>query len=234
MNELTAIEKINEEIKSIVSVAENVSLIATEAMLREATQAGINAVGFSLIARELRMFSEKTADGMESLFWLIEWQVAVNAGKHHREQNKVFLTQAHAAPACVGGQADVDEIEHLIVSQVCELQIRMIRTAKQCTTGFLIAHSVDVEDTHGGTMTPDLRQITQDMEEAIGNIALRIRKLESGLAEAGLWKRQRLFTNPVSTNEYLITDGTTTLLTDSGSSECSRQSVKRSKLAQAG
>jgi hypothetical protein len=83
-------------------------------------------------------------------------------------------------------------------------------------------------------MTPDLRQITQDMEEAIGNIALRIRKLESRLAEAGLWKRQRLFTNPVSTNEYLITDGTTTLLTDSGSSECSLQSVKRSKLAQAG
>lgn len=223
MNELTAIEKINEEIKSFVSVAENVSLTAIKAM-RKATQAGINAVGFSLIARELRMFSEKTADAMESLSWLVEWQVAVNAGKHHREQDKGFLIQT-----------DVDEIDQLIVSQVCELQIRVMHSAKQCTTGLLIARSVDMEETHGGTMTPELlRQITQVVEEAIGNIELRIRKLESGLAEAGLWKRQRLFTNPVSTNEYLIIDGTATLLTDSGSSECSLQSVKRSKLAQVG
>lgn len=187
MNEVKAIEKINEEINSIVSVAENVSLTAIKAML-EATQAGINAVGFSLVARELQMFSEKTADAMESLSWLIEWQVAVNAGKHHREQNKNFLIQT-----------DVDEIEQLIVSQVCELQIRVMRTAKQCATGLLIARSVDMEEIHGGAMTPELRQITQDVEEAVGNIALRVRKLESRLAEAGLWKKQRLFINPVST-----------------------------------
>lgn len=193
MNEVKAIEKINEEINSIVSVAENVSLTAIKAML-EATQAGINAVGFSLVARELQMFSEKTADAMESLSGLVDWQVAVNIGKHQRAQNKDFI-----APACVDVQADVDEIEQLIVSQVCELQIRVMRTAKQCATGLLIARSVDMEEIHGGAMTPELRQITQDVEEAVGNIALRVRKLESRLAEAGLWKKQRLFINPVST-----------------------------------
>lgn len=193
MNEVKAIEKINEEINSIVSVAENVSLTAIKAM-QEATQAGINAVGFSLVARELQMFSEKTADAMESLSGLVDWQVAVNIGKHQRAQNKDFI-----APACVDVQADVDEIEQLIVSQVCELQIRVMRTAKQCATGLLIARSVDMEEIHGGAMTPELRQITQDVEEAVGNIALRVRKLESRLAEAGLWKKQRLFINPVST-----------------------------------
>lgn len=189
MNELKTIEEINEEINSIVSVAESITLTAAKATL-EAAQAGINAVGFSLVARELRMFSEKLADAMQSLSGLIGWQVEVNAGRHHRAQNKGFITQAHAAPA------DVDEIEQLIVNQVCELQIRMIRTAKQCTTGLLIAHSVDIETSPSGTMTLELHRITQEVEEVVGNIALRVKKLESRLAEAGVWKKQRLFTNP--------------------------------------
>jgi hypothetical protein len=205
MNELSAIEKINEEIKSIVSVAENISLTATEAM-REATQAGINAVGFTLIARELRVFSEKTADGMESLSWLIEWQVAVNAGKRYREESRGILVQAYADPSSADVQTD--EAEQLIVSQVCDLQVGMMRTAKQCTTGLLIARSVDMQTSPGGTMTLELHRIMQEMEEVIGNVSLRVSNLESQLTEAGLWKRQRLFSNPVKTDEYPVSDRT--------------------------
>jgi hypothetical protein len=62
MNELKAIAEINEEIKSIVYAAENISLTATNAMLVD-RQAGINALGFSVVARELRMFSEIMAKG---------------------------------------------------------------------------------------------------------------------------------------------------------------------------
>jgi len=208
MNELKAIAAINEEIKSIVYATENISLTATNAML-VARQAGINAVGFSVVARELRTFSEKMATDMQSLSGLIDWQVEVSAGKYHSERNKDF-----SAPACVDAQADRDEIEQLIVSQVCELQIRVMRTAKQCATGLLIAESVDMETSPGGTMTLELRRITQEVEERVGNIALRVRRLESRLAEAGLWKKQRLFINPVNADEYRIIDGTAALLTD--------------------
>ncbi|WP_050897736.1 hypothetical protein [Methylobacter tundripaludum] len=185
MNELKAIAAINEEIKSIVYAAENISLTATNAML-VARQAGTNAVGFSVVARELRTFSENMATAMQSLSGLIDWQVEVSAGS---ERNKDFF-----APACVDAQADRDEIEQLIVSQVCELQIRVMRTAKQCATGLLIAQSVDMETSPGGTMTLELRRITQEVEERVGNIALSVRKLESRLAEAGLWKN----------NDYLL------------------------------
>lgn len=187
MNELKAIEEINEEIKSIVSVAESICLNATDAMLK-AGGTDINAVGFGLVVRELQMFREKIATAMQSLSGLIYWQAEVNAGKHHRPQIEDSPAQAHAA--LVSGQASVDEIEQLIVRQVCELQIRMMRTARQCETGLLIARSGDMEAAQD-VMPPEMQQITQDVEEVVGGIALRIKKLELRLAEAGLWKKQQ-------------------------------------------
>jgi hypothetical protein len=194
MNELKAIAEINEEIKSIVYAAENISLTATNAML-VARQAGINAVGFSVVARELRMFSEKMTTVMQGLSGLIYRQVVATAGKRHRTRNLVLLTQAGSygelaqtriAPACKRSQADVDEMEQLLASLVRELQITMRRTGKQCATGVVIAHSAAIEAAHGGVMTPVLRQIALGVENVVGNIAVRVRKLESRLTETGL------------------------------------------------
>ena len=194
MNELKAIAEINEEIKSIVYAAENISLTATNAMLA-ARQAGINAVGFSVVARELRMFSEKMTAVMQGLSGLIYRQVLATASKCHRARSLVLLTQAGSygelaqtriAPACMRSQADVDEMEQLLLSLVRELQITMRRTEKQCATGVVIAHSAAIEAAHGGAMTPVLRQIAQGVENVVDTIAVRVRNLESRLMEAGL------------------------------------------------
>ncbi|WP_040579709.1 hypothetical protein [Methylobacter tundripaludum] len=191
MNELKAIAAINEEIKSIVYAAENISLTATNGML-VARQAGINAVGFSVVARELRMFSEKMAAAMQELAKLIYRQVVVTASKRHRSRSVVLfartgaygeLAQARIAPAYARSQADVDEMERLIAGMLRELQITMRRTAKQCATGLVIARSAGIEAAHGGAMTPVLRQIAQGVEDVVGNIAERVRKLESRLTE---------------------------------------------------
>ncbi len=194
MNELKAIAEINEEIKSIVYAAENISLTATNAML-VARQAGINAVGFSVVARELRMFSEKMATAMQGLSELIYRQVLITAGRRHRSRSVVLLTKAGSygelaqtriAPACARSQADVDEMERLIAGMLRDLQIAMKRTAKQCATGLVIARSAGIEAAHGGAMTPVLRQIAYGVEEVVVNIAARVKKLESRLKEAGL------------------------------------------------
>ncbi len=194
MNELKAIAEINEEIKSIVYAAENISLTATNAML-VARQAGINAVGFSVVARELRMFSEKMATAMHGLSELIYRQVLITASRRHRSRRVVLLTkagsygelaQARIAPACGRSQAEVDEMERLIAAMLRDLQITMKRTAKQCATGLVIARSAGIEAAHGGAMTPVLRQIAYGVEEVVVNIAARVKKLESRLKEAGL------------------------------------------------
>jgi len=194
MNELKAIAEINKEIKSIVYAAENISLTATNAML-VARQAGFNAVGFSVVARELRMFSEKMAMAMQELSKLIYRQVLVTANKRNRLRSVTTLTrtasygdlaQLRIASASARSQADVDEMERLIASTLRELQVAMKRTAKQCATGIVIARSAAIEAAHGGAMTAVLRQIAQGVEGVVDTIAERVGKLEVRLKEAGI------------------------------------------------
>lgn len=194
MNELKAIAEINEDIKSIVYAAENISLTATNAML-VARQAGINAVGFTVVARELRMFSEKMAMAMQELSQLIYRQVLVTANKRNRLRSVTTLTrtasygdlaQLRIASASARSQADVNEMERLIASTLRELQVAMKRTAKQCATGIVIARSAAIEAAHGGAMTAVLRQIAQGVEGVVDTIAERVGKLEVRLKEAGI------------------------------------------------
>ncbi len=194
MNELKAIAEINEEIKSIVSAAENISLAATNAML-VARQAGINAIGFSVVARELRIFSEKMAIAMQGLSGLIYRQVEITANKRHRQRSLALLIQTGAysalaesriATTCVRSQAAADEMEQVVASLVRELQLTISRTGKQCTTGLVIARSAGIEAAHGGAMTPVLRQIAQSVEEVVSHIAVRVKKLEARLIEVRL------------------------------------------------
>lgn len=194
MNELKAIAEINEEIKSIVSAAENISLAATNAML-VARQAGINAIGFSVVARELRIFSEKMAIAMQGLSGLIYRQVEVTANKRHRQRSLALLVQtgaysksaeSHIAATCGRSQAAADAMAQVVASLVRELQLTISRTGKQCTTGLVIARSAGIEAAHGGAMTPVLRQIAQSVEEVVSHIAVRVKKLEARLTEVRL------------------------------------------------
>lgn len=194
MSEVKAIAKINREIKNIVSVAENLSLTAADAMLA-ARQAGGNVEGFTMVVRELRMFSDQITAAMQGLSELIHWQLEINATKRHQVRRLDVLVkageggglaQARIAPACLRNQADIDEIERLIVSQVRDLQMTMRRTGKQCATGLTIARSASLEAAYGSAMTPLLRQIAQDVEAVVGTITVRVNKLEAQLAEIGL------------------------------------------------
>lgn len=192
MNELKAIAEINEEIKCIVCAAENISLTATNAVL-VARQAGINAIGFSVVARELRVFSENTALAMHGLSGLIYRQVVASAAKRHRKRSLSLLaktaaygelTQTRLSPACMRSQAQLDELEQLIANLLHELLIAIRRTGKQCATGLVISRSAEIEAAYGGVLAQSLRQVAQDAEEVITHIAVRVRNLESRLAEA--------------------------------------------------
>lgn len=196
MNELKAIAEINEDIKSIVYAAENISLTATNAIL-VARQAGMNAVGFSVVARELRLFSEKMALAMQGLSGLIYRQVALTASKRHRMRNVALLAQVSAlgelpqeriASSYTRGQNGVTEIERLLKSLLRELQVTIRRTRKHCATGIVIARSAGIEAAHGGAMTLALRQIAQGVESVVENIAISVRKLEMKLTEVSYEK----------------------------------------------
>ncbi|MFZ2406654.1 MAG: hypothetical protein WAW41_16090 [Methylobacter sp.] len=191
MNELKAIAEINQDIKSIVYAAENISLTATNAIL-VASQAGINAVGFSVVARELRMFSEKMATAMQGLSGVIYQQVAATASKRHRVRNLDLLIKAGAygglaqtriAPACAHSRADVDAIERFIANLARELQVMMKRIEKQCATGLVIARSAGIEAAHGRSLAKVLQQVALIVADVTDNIFMRVKKLELRLTE---------------------------------------------------
>lgn len=194
MNELRAIAEINEEIKSIVCAAENISLTATNSMLI-ARQEGVKAVGFTVVSRELRMFSEKMVIAMQKLLGLIYRLVVLIARKGRRNNNLILLSkigtynelsQARIAPACARSQADIDEMERHFSILMRELQITIRHTRKQYSTGLVIARSAAIEAAHGGAVTPVLRNIAQSVEDVVDNISVRIKVLESRLGEARL------------------------------------------------
>lgn len=191
MNELKAISEINEEIKRIIDLAEDISLTATNAIL-VARQAGTNAVGFSVVARELRMFSDKIAVAMQELSKLIYQQVSITAIKRKRLRNVIKLNQASAHHelaktrlefACERSQSEVDEMEDVISGILKSLQIAMKRTVKQCASGMVIARSAGIESAHGGEMTLALRQVAQSVEDVVNSITMRIKNLGLQLTE---------------------------------------------------
>jgi len=188
MNELQIIAKINEEIKRIIDLAEDISLTATNAIL-VARQAGSNAVGFSVVARELRMFSDKIAKAMQELSKLIYQQVSITATKRNRLRSVIKLNQASTSHelaktrlefACERSQS---EMEIAISSILKSLQIAMKRTVKQCASGMVIARSAGIESAHGGEMTLALHQVAQSVEDIVNNIAMRIKNLGIQLTE---------------------------------------------------
>ena len=179
MNELKAIAEINEEIKSIVHAAESISLTATNAIL-VARRAVNNAVGFNVVARELRIFSEKMALTMQGLSELIYRQVSLSASKRHRMRKIALLVKASS----IGGLpqqkivmsytqslVDVSELERLLKSLLRELQMTIRHTGKLCATGIVIARSASIEAAHGGAMSLTLRQIAEGVESVIENKA---------------------------------------------------------------
>jgi hypothetical protein len=194
MNELKAIVETNEEIKGIVYAAENISLTATNAIL-VARQAGINAVGFSVVARELRMFSEMMAIACKGLSGLIYQLVAAIAGKRYRSRNLDLLNktgtygglaQTRIASACARSQADVDEMERRIEDMLHEVQVAMGRIEKQCATGLVIARSAGIEAAYGRSLAEVLRQIALVVTDVTDNIVVRVKTLQLRLTAAVL------------------------------------------------
>lgn len=186
MNELKVIAEINEEIKRIIDLAEDISLTATNAIL-VARQAGSNAVGFSVVARELRLFSDKITLAMQSLSELIYQQVVITATKRNRLRSVFKLNQASThnelakmllEAACAGCQSEVNEMENTIAEILKALRIAMKRAVKQCASGMVIARSAEIESAHGGDMTIQLRQVAHSVEDVVHNITVRIKQLE--------------------------------------------------------
>lgn len=183
------IAKMNEDIKHVQRIAEDISLIAVNAML-VARQAGDRAVGFGVVTRELRITSDRMAATMLGLSKLIYQLVLTTArGRSHaRRRNSLGTTakssaQAGAAiaAACQKSQTDLGDSAKLIKALRHELHGVVNRTGKQCASGMVITRSATIEAAYGGTMQPLLRQIAVRFEASITELTGHIHALQNQL-----------------------------------------------------
>lgn len=189
MSELQIISKMNEDIKHVQRIAEDVSLIAVNAML-VARQAGDQAVGFGVVTRELRITSDRMAATMLGLSKLI-YQLVVTTARgrsHARRRNTLDMTEKSSAQAAASiaaawqkSQDDLSDSAKSIVALAHELNGVVNRTAKQCASGIVITRSATIEAAYGGTMQPLLRQIAVSFEASIAELTGHIHALQNQL-----------------------------------------------------
>jgi len=185
VSELTLIASVNESIKQAISASESISLIAINANLM-AGRSGARAVGFCVVAGELRMFSDrmsKTMHGWSTMIYVLVQDTA-RCSNHLRYLNKLHETGARSAKAqaalveaCARGKDAFDVIKASNSVRVLELQGLINRAAKQRVMGEVIARSAMIESAYGGTMQSVLRQIAGSIDVSINNLTSHIRNV---------------------------------------------------------
>lgn len=188
---LALIAQANEGIKQVRRLAEDISLIATNAML-VARRAGDSAVGFRVVARELRSTSDRMASAMEGLGVLVYQLVLATArcrGSCHRTRT-LDATAGYAAQAAAAIGSTLRGSRHRMTlcqgglyAMVRELDAAVRRTGRHCDNGIVIARSAAIEAVYGGTMQPLLRQIAEHFEASIERLAALVRSLREQLRE---------------------------------------------------
>ncbi|MDO8699329.1 MAG: hypothetical protein Q7J75_02720 [Rhodoferax sp.] len=191
MSELQLIAAANEKIKNILRVAENISLISVNAIL-VARQADGHAVGFGVVARELRMSSERMAAAMLGLSSLIGRLVIATARSRSqaRRLNNLNATghcskqaRASISAACQRSLTDLSAMAKTVKALRHELLSVISSTGKQCAVGMVIARSAAIEAAYGGAMQPVLRQIAVGIEASISDLSVHIHTLKTQLQE---------------------------------------------------
>ena len=171
ISELTLISSVNESIKQAIRASESISLIAVNANLA-AGRSGARAVGFCVVAGELRLFSDRMANTMHGWSGLIYALVQETARTSSQLRNRNILRETGALSAkaeAALAQALVQSNGAFTVAKarnsvrVIELQGLIRRAEKQRVTGEVIARSAMIESAYGGTMQPVLQQIAKSM-----------------------------------------------------------------------
>ncbi|GBG12656.1 histidine kinase [Novimethylophilus kurashikiensis] len=185
------VAQINESIKYAVSLSSQINLNALNSTL-VANKAGAAGIGFAVVARELRGFSQRFAVEMGAMTQEV-FQL-VNGISRLSNTQRLFRLLQKAQQQCRENQ---DRLENPVMRRGEYLErerLRMERGArkifsaleiasKRCDMGLMIARSARVEAAHGGSYQSALTQVAGDMEYTIGEISTTVRAIAKRLSK---------------------------------------------------
>ena len=189
-DKLPRIVAINEDIRSIMGISSEINLAAINAMLI-AKKIGFSSSGFSVVSSELRTFSRRLGDAMRELQEEIAALVHEAAGQI--VLNKEMGLQ-RSAQSCAGhyrhweGMYERKSAEFdrsCATMRLCrDKSARAIgKASKLCVMGVSLSYSAKVEAVYGNEQSRALKQVSEDVESAIGCILATLKKLEQQLVE---------------------------------------------------
>lgn len=187
-NGLPLIVEINEQIKDVLRISNEINLAAINAMLI-ANKISKGKSGFGVVSSELRIFSTQLSKAMQTLFGYVTALVQEMAGQICL--NKVLqLQQAACAEsqqaACLDGVVP-RKLDGLAVRDTARKQhhdklLAAVFSAKKlCVMGLSLSYSAKIESVYGESQVGALKQVSEGVEHAISAIFQTLEKLEKQL-----------------------------------------------------
>lgn len=184
-NDLPVIVAINEEIKIIINIASEINLAAVNAMLIS-KKMGASSSGFGVVSSELRAFSARLGGAMGVLLDGISMLVREMAGlirldkmmRLHRSAHDISVEYTHIAPLLKRKEQEFEHRMAKISEDRESLSLSVSRANKLCVMGKSIAYSAKIEAVYGAQQASALKQVSEEVEEAIGVILGTLKKLE--------------------------------------------------------
>ncbi len=176
----------NEHVKEVLRISAEVNLVALNAMLA-AHGAGEGSRGFGVVSSELRTLS-RSLD--REMFKLVETFSGVVRGTAVLQKQRRMLRLLHEAEGGTGlGAEELADLlrrkgsELLQADQAIRLKRQYVqnqveRTLRLCATGHALARSAKIESVYGGAMVATLRQVANQIEEAVGRILAALKQIQ--------------------------------------------------------
>ncbi|HMU66674.1 MAG TPA: hypothetical protein PKE57_06000, partial [Cellvibrionaceae bacterium] len=188
---LTGIVRINEKIKQVVSLAFNINLLALNALVLS-RQAGDAALGFAVISAELRSFSRELAQAMAALsdtsFELVNL-VSLAARKGHKHQLLARALAAYQGPLnqrLALSSTHLNAEEKALAARFEHLHEHFERAGLSVRLGTIIARSLKIEATYGGSQEAMLAQVACEFDRYIDTIPRLLAELKHHLPPRAL------------------------------------------------
>ena len=167
-NDLLIIVRVNEDIKSVVKLAQSINLLALNAILLS-RKAGSVALGFGVISDELRTFSKMLTKNMEALMHLSYASIqAISLHRRHLRINSIIACAAEQVTQPVHKKCLYSSLEQSIQLRSNTLKAyenlqNLLRDAEDTSRfGSVISRSLKIEATYGGSFSHMLSQIAAD------------------------------------------------------------------------
>lgn len=186
-NDLIAIVRINEDIKSVVRLASRINMLALNAILLS-RKAGAVALGFGVISDELRFFSKTLTQNMHNLMQLSYSSIqTVSLYQRHMRMSQLMAlaSQQIDEPAyknSIRVSLERDLLLRNNTSKTYECLQQLLHDADDTSRfGSVIARALKIEATYGGSFSAMLMQIAMEFGLFIDAIPEIINRLNNSV-----------------------------------------------------